>query len=118
MTSGRSFFDQFLDDFYMESEEHITSARNRMLSLEAGVGKPVDAGVLDELLRNFHSLKGLSAMVGLEDATQLAHRIEDFLRELKRPNVAISGEGVEHVVEGITAIEKVIEAKTQGGDST
>jgi hypothetical protein len=35
MTGGREFFDQFLGDFYAESEEHLTSARNRMLELES-----------------------------------------------------------------------------------
>jgi len=110
--SGTSFFDQFLDDFYLEAEEHLTSVRNKMLSVEtAGTNKPVDAGVLDDLLRSLHSLKGLSAMVGLEDATQLAHHIEDYLRELQRPNTVISAEGIEHVVDGINALEQVVEAK-------
>jgi len=111
-TTGKSFFDQFLDDYFAESEEHLTSARNLMLSIESsGANKPVDANVLDELLRNFHSLKGLSAMVGLEEVTQLAHHIEDYLRELKRPHTAISAEGIERVVEGITAIGHVVEAR-------
>ncbi|HYR89378.1 MAG TPA: chemotaxis protein CheA [Terriglobia bacterium] len=111
-TTGKSFFDQFLDDYFAESEEHLTSARNLMLSIESsGANKPVDANVLDELLRNFHSLKGLSAMVGLEEATLLAHHIEDYLRELKRPDTAVSPDGIEHVMAGITAIEQVVEAK-------
>jgi two-component system chemotaxis sensor kinase CheA len=109
---GRSFFDQFLDDFYMESGEHLRWARNKMLSIEsAGANRPLDAAVLDDLLRCFHSLKGLSAMVGLEEATQVAHHVEDYLRELKRPNTVLSAQGIEHVVEGIAAIEQVIEAK-------
>jgi two-component system chemotaxis sensor kinase CheA len=109
---GKSFFDQFLDDYFLESEEHLTSARNALLAIEAaGPNKPVEANVLDGLLRDFHSLKGLSAMVGLEDATQLAHHIEDYLRELNRPNKTISQEGIERVMAGITAIEQVIEAK-------
>src|SRR5262245_4589694 len=102
-----SFFDQFLDDYFIEAEDHIGSARKTMLSLESmGMNKPVDPRILDELLRNLHSLKGLSAMVGLEDATQLAHHIEDYLKELKRPNTVISAEGIERVVEGIAAIEQ------------
>ena len=110
--SGREFFDQFLGDYFMESEEHLTSARKKMLSIEStGVNKPIDAGALDELLRNFHSLKGLSAMVGLEDATQLAHHIENYLKELKRPNAVISTDGIERVVDGISAMERVIEAR-------
>jgi two-component system chemotaxis sensor kinase CheA len=109
---GRSFFDQFIDDYFSESEEHLTSARNRMLAIEsAGPNKPVDAAILDQLLRDFHSLKGLSAMVGLDDATQIAHQIEDYLRELKRPQAVISADGIERVNAGISAIEQVVEAK-------
>src|SRR5262245_36206204 len=111
-STGKSFFDQFLSDYFAESEEHISSARNIMLSIESGgANRPVDPNVLDELLRNFHSLKGLSAMVGLEEATQLAHHIEDYLKELKRPHVPISAQGLERVVAGIAGIERVVEAK-------
>src|SRR5262249_28606810 len=77
----------------------------------AGPNRTVDSNLLDELLRNFHSLKGLSAMVGLEEATQLAHHIEDYLKELKRPFVPISAEGIEHIVAGIAGLEKVVDAK-------
>jgi two-component system, chemotaxis family, sensor kinase CheA len=109
---GRSFFDQFLDDYFAESEEHLTSARKLMLSIDAsGPDKPVDANALDELLRNFHSIKGLSAMVGLEEATQLAHHIEDYLKGLKRPNAFVTTEGIERVLNGIATIEQVVEAK-------
>src|SRR5262249_17945880 len=62
-------------------------------------------------LRNFHSIKGLSAMVGLEEATQLAHHLEDYLKELKKPDAIITEKGLECVVDGINAIESVIEAK-------
>src|SRR5262245_53071560 len=111
-SSGKSFFDQFLDDYFLESEEHLTSARNTLLAIEAtGINKPVDSNSLEGLLRDFHSLKGLSAMVGLEDATQLAHHIEDFLRELKRPNAVITSDGIERVMAGIAAIEQVVDAK-------
>lgn len=114
MTTGKAFFNQFLGDYYAESEEHLGSAKSRMLAIEAsGIEKPVEANVLDELLRNFHSLKGLSAMVGLEEATVLSHHIEDYLKELKRPHSVISREGVERVIAGITAMEQVVEAMRQ-----
>jgi two-component system, chemotaxis family, sensor kinase CheA len=112
MSPDRSFFSEFLDDYYAESEEHLTSARKLMLSIEAaGENKAVDPNLLDDLLRSFHSLKGLSAMVGLDEATQLSHHIEDFLKEFKRPNAVITANGIERVVDGIDAIERVVEAK-------
>ena len=111
-TNGKIFFDQFLDDYFAESEEHLTSARRTMFSIESsGANKPVDAKVLDELLRNFHSLKGLSAMVGMEEATQLSHHVEDYLKELKRPSAVITSDGIETVLAGITAIEQVLAAR-------
>jgi two-component system, chemotaxis family, sensor kinase CheA len=111
-TTGSAFFQQFLDDYFAESEEHLTSARRMMLAIESsGPNKLVDSKLFDELLRNFHSLKGLSAMVGMEEATQLSHHIEDYLKELKQQSAVISSEGIENVLGGITAIEQVLAAK-------
>src|SRR6185436_16476210 len=110
--SGRSFFDQFLDDYFSEAEEHLTAAKTHLLSLEkADASTGVDQNVLDELLRSFHSLKGLSAMVGLDEATQLSHRIEDYLRELKEPSAVPTADGLERVSAAINAIEQVVNAR-------
>ena len=52
----------------------------------SGSGKgTVSRAVLDDLFRHFHSLKGISGMVELRAAEELAHRLEDYLRasELK-----------------------------------
>ena len=66
-----------------------------MLAIESsGPNKLVDSKLFDELLRNFHSLKGLSAMVGMEEATQLSHHIEDYLKELKQQSAVISSESI------------------------
>src|SRR5262245_17802648 len=106
------FFDQFIDDYFSECEEHLTFVRSRMLSIELGDRAGlVNANVLDELLRSFHSLKGLSAMVGIEEATQLAHSLEDYLRNLKEAKIVPSEDAVERVFAGIDAIERVIEAR-------
>lgn len=109
---GRSFFEQFLDDYFAESEEHLTSARSSLIAIDvSNSASAVDAAVVDDLLRNFHSLKGLSAMVGVDEATQLSHHIEDYLRELKHPQVVPSAEGIECVLAGIDTIERVLAAR-------
>ena len=95
---GKAFFEQFIDDYFAECEEHLTSSRRLMLELENTdpAGKP-RGEVLDELLRDFHSIKGLSAMVGMEEVTQLAHHIEDYLRELQQPRAEIGGAGISQI---------------------
>jgi two-component system, chemotaxis family, sensor kinase CheA len=110
--TGRKFFEQFIDDYFVECEEHLSSARRWMLQLE----KPESAGtsrdsVLDQLLRDFHSMKGLSAMVGVEEVTQISHHIEDYLRELKQPKTEVTASGIAQVVTGINTIEQVLNSR-------
>ena len=68
------FFEQFLDDYYAECDEHLVSIRRALVALEDEVDtRTVDRTLLDNLFRSFHTLKGISGMVGLSAAEQLAH---------------------------------------------
>jgi len=109
---GKSFFDEFLDDYFAECEEHLSSARSHLISFNPADGtRQPDEGVFNDLLRNFHSLKGLSAMVGVEEATQLSHHIEDYLRELRQCDAAACRQGFERVLAAIGTIEDVLAAR-------
>ena len=89
-----SFFAEFLDDYFAESEEHLTILRRGLLALERFVNQPqIERPLLDELFRSFHSLKGISGMVGVSEAEQLAHEMESYLRALREDQVALSEEG-------------------------
>ena len=88
------FFDQFLDDYYAECDEHLFSIRRSLVELENDVNaRTFDRTVLDNLFRSFHTLKGISGMVGLGAAEQLAHHLESYLRELREGTVALSESG-------------------------
>ena len=85
------FFDQFLDDYYAECDEHLVSIRRSLVILEDEVNsRTVDRTLLDNLFRSFHTLKGISGMVGLGAAEQLAHHLESHLRELREGTVVLS----------------------------
>ncbi|MGH9903448.1 MAG: Hpt domain-containing protein, partial [Pyrinomonadaceae bacterium] len=86
--------------------------RRNLLALEAHVGRPrVDPALLDELFRSFHTLKGISGMVGLGEAEQLAHYMEGYLRALRQGEAALGTEGVEALVAGTTTLERAIAAR-------
>lgn len=79
-----NFFKDFLDDYFAECEDHLTVVRRELLAIEPFVGKQkIGHSVLNELFRSFHSLKGLSGMVGVKDAEELAHEMESYLRALR-----------------------------------
>ena len=106
------FFDQFLDDYYAECDEHLFSIRRSLVTLEDEVDSAaVDRTVLDNLFRSFHTLKGISGMVGLGAAEQLAHHLESYLRELREGTIALSQPGFEALSAGVSLLESVINAR-------
>jgi two-component system chemotaxis sensor kinase CheA len=106
------FFDQFLDDYYAECDEHLVSIRRALVTLEDEVDAgTVDRALLDSLFRSFHTLKGISGMVGLAAAEQLAHHLESYLRELREGTLALSLPGFEALVAGVSLLENVIDAR-------
>jgi two-component system chemotaxis sensor kinase CheA len=108
-------FPDFLDDYFAECEEHLTSVRRLLLGLEASVGRAdINRPVLDELFRHFHSLKGISGMVELRQAEDLAHRLEGFLRVLRQGDV-LTIEGLDTLFDGTQLLEQVVAVRRSGG---
>lgn len=107
--TNNEFLTGFLDDFFAECDEHLTTARRALLALECFVHQPqVDRSLLDELFRSFHSLKGISAMVGVQKVEQLAHQMESYLRALRSEQALLTIEGMDSLVAGTKMIEQVV----------
>ena len=109
-------FPDFLDDYFAECDEHLTGVRRLLLALEQSVGRDeINRAVLDELFRHFHSIKGISGMVELRQAEDLAHRLEDYLRVLRKGDVTLSAEGMDALFEGTQVLERVVGVRRSGG---
>src|SRR3954452_19065514 len=108
-------FPDFLDDYFAECDEHITGARRLLLALEASIGRAtINRGVLDELFRHFHSLKGISGMVEVRQAEELAHCLEDYLRALREEQAVLTADGVDALFDGTQLLEQVVAARRSG----
>jgi two-component system chemotaxis sensor kinase CheA len=106
------FFDQFLDDYYAECDEHLFSIRRSLVTLEDEVDSAaLDRTILDNLFRSFHTLKGISGMVGLGAAEQLSHHLESYLRELREGTIVLSKPGFDSLAAGVALLESVINAR-------
>lgn len=112
--TGDPFIAGFMADYFAECEEHLVSVRSLLLSLERAVGQPfVDPGLLEELFRSFHSIKGISGMVELREAESLAHEMESYLRALRERDAMVSQAGVDALIAGVAALEAVIAARRE-----
>jgi two-component system chemotaxis sensor kinase CheA len=107
--------DQYLDEFIRESEEAITELNNSLLALESD---PNDQAAMDSIFRTAHTLKGNFGAMGFEDASNLAHAIEDLLDEIRDGNMEVTPEIMDLVFAGVDAIEVIVGEIEANGEST
>ncbi|MGQ9600762.1 MAG: chemotaxis protein CheA [Anaerolineae bacterium] len=102
-------YSEFLDDFYAECEEHLKAVRRILLALEPFASHlGADPSLLEELFRHLHTLKGLSAMVGLTPAEQLAHQMESLLRLLRADPASLDLSMLDTLMDGVQELEQVV----------
>lgn len=109
MTENR-FAEQFIEDYFAESEEHLANVRRALLELDTHVGQLAPANVVQSLARALHTLKGLSGMVGLSVAEQVAHAMEErskALADLRNVDAAV----VQDLFEGAALLETCVSAR-------
>ncbi len=109
---NRPDFDQFLAEYFVECDEHLDASRHSLLALEACIGSAEpDRQLLDELFRSFHSIKGLSAMVGVGEAEVLAHQLETYLGDLRKGRLRLSANGLEVMIAGVKMLDHILAAR-------
>ena len=110
------FIASFMDDYFAESEDHLTAVRRNLLMLESAIDRPdPPTAVVEALFRSFHSLKGISAMVELREAERLAHEMETCLGSMRRDqHYVLTAASFEGLVEGANLLEQVIAARQAG----
>src|SRR5690349_13255357 len=107
------FFEQFLDDYFAESDEHLLSIRRNLLKFEESLndGRSAEKNVINDLFRSFHTIKGISAMANVSAAETLAHHMESYLRLLRDEQTELTDEGLSILIESTKKLEKIIETR-------
>jgi two-component system chemotaxis sensor kinase CheA len=113
---GGEFFEQFIDEYFSECDEHLSVVRRVLLAIEQRHGT-AQLSEIQELSRSLHTLKGLSGMVGLASAEQVAHSMEDVLRAVDMSAGVIADELLDALFAGATLIERCNAARRTGAGS-
>src|SRR6266568_4659918 len=93
-----------------EAQEHLGSLQQGLLTLER---TPADRELIHELLRNAHTLKGTSRMLGLEGIGSIAHCMEDLLNEAEEHGGIDAGK-IDRLLAGSDAIGLLVAALAMG----
>lgn len=106
---------EFLAGYLAEVEEHLASAGSNLLNVESGLERgEARPRAVRELFRSLHTIKGLSAMVGVEPVVDLAHEMESVLRASDRSGGTLSATAARLLVQGVRAIELRVQALAAG----
>ena len=105
-----------LGDFLDESDQLLTQLNERLLQLDEWVHtlnddapEPCDPNLLNEMFRAAHSIKGLSAMLGLTDINNLTHKVENVFDAARKNELPVNGEVTELIFMGLDQLSALIQ---------
>jgi two-component system, chemotaxis family, sensor kinase CheA len=109
-----------IEDEELRSLYKVASAE-RIQKIEAGLlhleKNPQDQAKLEGLLRETHSLKGDSRMLGVKDVETLAHQMEEILGSVKQGERVFTSQLYECLSQGLDAIRKIAHQAVTGQPS-
>ncbi|MBN2022690.1 MAG: chemotaxis protein CheA [Pirellulales bacterium] len=111
------FFESLLGDFLDESGQLLDSLNDHLLQLDEWVRslaedhrERCDDHLLNQMFRSAHSLKGLSAMLGLTDINTLTHRVENVFDAARKNQLVITGSVVELMFQAVDRLVSLVGA--------
>lgn len=110
---SQDFLDpEILADFFMEAKEHLETIEPNLLELEKA---PENLGLLNEIFRPMHSLKGASGFLGLNKINGLAHKAENILDELRQGSMQVTAPIMDLILSATDALRTMVESLEDSG---
>ncbi|MEE3719493.1 hybrid sensor histidine kinase/response regulator [Tumidithrix elongata RA019] len=97
--------------YKVASSEHIQKIEAGILHLEK---HPQDTNRLEEMLREAHSLKGDSRMLGVSEAETLIHQIEEIFASVKKGETHLTSDLCDRLYKGVDAVSKIAHEAVTG----
>jgi two-component system chemotaxis sensor kinase CheA len=107
--------DSYRELFLSESQEYLSNISNCLVKLEEN---PSDKNSINEIFRCVHTLKGMSATMGYDKLSHLAHEMEDLLDELRNLRKKMTSETVDALFQGVDVLGQLFEEIKANQDST
>ena len=98
--------------FAQDAEEILDQAEQNLLHLEAEPER------LNDLLRQFHTLKGNSGLMGYRQMQTISHRLEDVLHHARDRQTAMGTDSVRLFLKALDALRQCVASLRKGGGSS
>jgi two-component system chemotaxis sensor kinase CheA len=102
--------DRPIKDFLGEAEDILESANQALLALDSGqAAGRIDPDAVNSLFRAVHSFKGLAGMFELKEPSELSHKLEFLLDELRLGKVGLSRDAVDVLMETVAQLGRLVQ---------
>jgi two-component system, chemotaxis family, sensor kinase CheA len=101
---------ELVNEFFSEASEHVVAAEAALLTLEA---QPDDKAAVNTVFRAFHTVKGVSAMLGMTAVAQLAHHAESLLSRIRDGEIRCTGPYANLCLRGVDMLKETLAAVSQ-----
>jgi two-component system chemotaxis sensor kinase CheA len=106
---------EYQDIFLEEADDQLQELNKNLLDLEQN---PENEDTINNIFRAAHSLKSSAAFVGLNDLSDLAHKMENLLQGIRDKTMGITPEIIEILFSCFDHINSVIGSVSQGEKPT
>src|SRR5208283_4555823 len=97
--------------FLLEAEDYITILNRGILELE---NSPRNNALLEDLFRVAHTLKGAAALMSLTVTSNIAHKMEDILEDLKDRKIELDPNVIRLLLYQVDALTGLIHDTAEG----
>lgn len=104
---------QYIDVFIEESAEHLEVLYNQLLALEK---HPNEEGIIEEIFRAAHTLKGMAATMGYSDLAAITHHLENVFDGIRYDRISVQPPMIDLLFETVDQLNEIVEDIASGGD--
>jgi len=97
---------KYRDLFFEETDEYLQSLNENLLILERDTESP---GIIDEIFRSAHTLKGMAATMGYTTMTELTHNMENVLELFRTGKLSVSADVVSVIFKCLDKLSEIVE---------
>ncbi|TXG97497.1 MAG: chemotaxis protein CheA [Zoogloea sp.] len=107
--------DDLLQDFLVEAGDLLSGVDNKLVDLERA---PNDKGLLNDIFRGFHTIKGGAGFLNAVELVTLCHLTENLFDKLRNGELAITPEVMDVILSSTGAVRDMFGYLEQGVQPT
>ncbi|MDR1229650.1 MAG: Hpt domain-containing protein, partial [Azoarcus sp.] len=103
--------EDLLQDFLTEAEDLLSDVDNKLVDLERS---PDDRGLLNDIFRGFHTIKGGAGFLNATELVTLCHLTESLFDKLRNGELVVTAEIMDVILSATAGVRDMFERLHQG----